>query len=143
MSTDSPTPDRRQLLAAGAAAATGLALVEAVQAQAPGKAVEDKSTNLKITRLRTFPAGPKAFLKIETNQGIVGWGEVTGSEPKVACVLAESLFELLDQENPTRVEHLWQKIYRNHRDMRGGPIMTHVPSGIDMALWDITGKAWR
>src|SRR5204863_572674 len=103
---------------------------------------EDKSTNLKITRLRTFPAGPKAYLKIETNQDIVGWGEVTGSEPKVACVLAESLFELLDNENPTRIEHLWQKIYRSHRDMRGGPFMVHTLSAIDMALWDITGKLW-
>src|SRR5262245_13641868 len=142
MKQDQPPVDRRQLLAAGAAAAAGLALVEAAEAQAPGKQVEDKTTNLKITRLRTFPAGPKAYVKIETNQNITGWGEVTGSEPKVACVLAESIFELLDGENPTRIEHLWQKIYRSHRDMRGGPIITHVLSGIDMALWDITGKAW-
>src|SRR5687768_3880746 len=95
MSTEPAQPDRRQLLTAGAAAAAGLALVEAVQAQAPGKAVEDKSTNLKITRLRALPAGPKVFIKIETNQNITGWGEVTGSEPRVACTLAESLFELL------------------------------------------------
>jgi galactonate dehydratase len=65
---------------------------------------------------------------------------VTGLEPKVACALAHSLFELLDGENPTRVEHLWQKLYRSHRDMRGGPFMTHTISAIDMALWDITGK---
>jgi galactonate dehydratase len=49
---------------------------------------------------------------------------------------------LLDGENPTRIEHLWQKIYRSHRDMRGGPYMTHTLAGIDMALWDITGKLW-
>src|SRR6185369_15601198 len=55
---------------------------------------------------------------------------------------AESLFELLDGENPTRIEHLWQKVYRSHRDMRGGPFMTHTLSAIDMALWDITGKAY-
>ena len=58
------------------------------------------------------------------------------------CALAESLFELLDGENPTRIEHLWQKLYRSHRDMRGGPFMTHALSAIDMALWDITGKLW-
>ena len=56
--------------------------------------------------------------------------------------LAESLFELLDGENPTRIEHLWQKIYRAHRDIRGGPFMVHTLAGIDMALWDITGKLW-
>ncbi len=134
--------DRRHLLAAGAAAAASLALVSDADAQAPGKAVEDRSTNLKITRLRGLLAGPKAYLKVETNQGITGWGEITGLEPKVAIALAESLFELLDNENPTRIEHLWQKVYRSHRDMRGGPFMTHTLSAIDMALWDITGKAW-
>ena len=51
-----------------------------------------------------------------------------------------SLFELLDGENPTRIEHLWQKLFRANRNMRGGPLMVHTISGIDMALWDITGK---
>ena len=134
--------DRRQALAAGAAVVGGLALVEAVSADAPGKQAEDRSASLRISSLRGLPAGAKAYVKIETNHKITGWGEVTGLEPKVACALAESLFELLDGENPTRVEHLWQKLYRSHRDMRGGPFMTHVISAIDMALWDITGKAW-
>jgi len=57
-------------------------------------------------------------------------------------MLARSLFELLNGENPTRIEFLWQKIYRSHRDMRGGPFMTHTLAGIDMALWDIAGKLW-
>src|SRR5262245_35440404 len=134
--------DRRRLLAAGAVAVGGLALAEAVAADAPGKQVEDRGAGLKITRLRAMPAGPKAYVKIETNLKITGWGEVTGLEPHVACALAESLFELLDGENPTRVEYLWQKIYRAHRDMRGGPFMTHTLSAVDMALWDITGKQW-
>jgi galactonate dehydratase len=140
---DNTEVDRRRLLAAGAVAVGGLALAEAVgAADAPGKQVEDRGAGLKITRLRAMPAGPKAYVKIETNQKITGWGEVTGLEPHVACALAESLFELLDGENPTRVEYLWQKVYRAHRDMRGGPFMTHTLSAIDMALWDITGKAW-
>jgi galactonate dehydratase len=134
--------DRRQALAAGAAVVGGLALVEAASADAPGKQAEDRGASLRISRLRGLPAGPKAYIKIETNHKITGWGEVTGLEPKVACALAESLFELLDGENPTRVEYLWQKLYRSHRDMRGGPFMVHVISAIDMALWDITGKAW-
>src|SRR5262249_10136896 len=95
-----------------------------------------------ITALKAFPTGPKTYIKIETNRDIIGWGEVTGSEPKVSAVLAESLFELLDKENPTRIEHLWQKLYRSHRAIRGGAIFTHVLSAIDMALWDITGRCW-
>src|SRR5262249_54721201 len=113
-------PDRRQLLGtAGLAALGAVALVEAAHADAPGQQVEDRGSNLKITRLQAFVVGTKAFVKIETNMKLTGWGEITGLEPKVACALAESLFELLDGENPTRVEHLWQKLYRSHRDMRG------------------------
>jgi galactonate dehydratase len=126
--------DRRELLEL--AAGGGLLLA------APGAAVADRTTDLKITSLKASPVGPKAFVKIETNLGLTGWGEVTGLEPKVASVLAESLFELLQGENPTRVEYLWQRLYRAHRDMRGGPFMTHTISAIDMALWDLTGKAW-
>ena len=81
-------------------------------------------------------------MKIQTNHGVTGWGEIDQLEPKVAAVLARSMFELLDGENPTRVEHLWQKLYRAHRDMRGGPFMVHTIAGIDMALWDIMGKLW-
>lgn len=129
--------DRRELLTAtGLLAAGGMLAAGA----GPGAAAEDRSSNIRITRLRGIPTGTKAYVKIETNHKITGWGEITGSEPKVASALAESLFELLDGENPTRIEHLWQKIYRSHRDMRGGPFMTHTLSAIDMALWDITGK---
>src|SRR5262252_2435690 len=132
--------DRRMLLGAvGAAAAGGMAL-EAAFGEEPAAKVEDRHTSIRITSLKATPVGPKAYVKIETNHKITGWGEVTGLEPKVSCALAESLFELLQDENPTRVEYLWQKLYRSHRDMRGGPFMVHTISGIDMALWDITGK---
>ncbi len=135
---------RRELIAAlGATAAGALLLDHALgQENNPAAQVADRTSTIKISRLRGFPVGPKAYIKIETNHGITGWGEVTGLEPKVAVTLAESLFELLDGENPTRIEHLWQKVYRSHRDMRGGPFMTHTLSAIDMALWDITGRLW-
>src|SRR5436190_3978958 len=135
---------RRHLLTSSAAIAAGAALLtEAVYGQDnPAANVADKGADIKISALRGFRVGTKAYIKIETSKGIVGWGGVTGLEPNVAVQLAQSLFELLDGENPTRIEHLWQKLYRSHRDMRGGPFMTHVISAIDMALWDITGKAW-
>ena len=141
---DQSDVNRRDLLGAvGAAAAGGLLLAGAVTgADAPGNSVADRTGSIKITSVKGIPTGPKAYIKIETNHKITGWGEVTGLEPKVACALAESLFELLDGENPTRVEFLWQKLYRAHRDMRGGPFMVHTIAGIDMALWDIAGKLW-
>lgn len=136
--------DRRYLFrAAGAVAAGELILREAVsRADDPAANVEDRTTSLKMTGLRAIPVGPKCYVKIDTNHGITGWGEITGLQPTVAARLAESLYELLDGENPTRIEHLWQKLYRSHRDMRGGSFMTHTISAIDMALWDIAGKLW-
>lgn len=143
---------RRDLLTIGAAAAGALAFnafrgdlnaALGVQGQNnPAANVADRSSAIKITKLTPTPVKRKVFLKIETNYGITGWGEIDQLEPYVAAALAKSLFELLDGENPTRIEHLWQKIYRSHRDMRGGPFMTHTLAGIDMALWDITGKLW-
>jgi len=134
--SDAPL-DRRQVLAAGAGG--GLTVAEAIAAD-PVAPVEDRFTSIKVTAVRGFRVGTKAYVKIETSHKITGWGEITGSEPKVAAALAESLGELLVNENPTRVEHLWQKMYRSHRDLRGGPFMVHTISAIDMALWDITGK---
>ncbi len=135
---------RRQLLSTVSAAAAGAMFLRdsICRAENPAANVEDRGAKLRITSLRGFRVGTKAYMKIETNDKIVGWGEVTGLDPNVAVALAQSLFELLNGENPTRIEHLWQKMYRSHRDMRGGPFMTHVISAIDMALWDITGKAW-
>ena len=107
---------------------------------APALAVEDKATSIKISAVSTIPLGQKTLVKIQTNHGIVGWGEITRVPPKPACALVESMFDLLDGENPTRVEHLWQKLFRAHRDFRGGGFMVHTISAIDMALWDIAGK---
>ena len=135
--------DRRELLSSvGLAAAGGLVLAGPAPAAGPGAQAEDRASSIRITRLKATSVGPKAYVKIETNANVVGWGEITGLEPRVACSLAESLRELLDGENPTRIEYLWQKLYRAHRDIRGGPFMVHTIAGIDMALWDITGKHW-
>src|SRR5437763_433223 len=109
--------DRRELLGtAGALAAAGLLSA----ADAPGAKLEDRGSAIKITGLTATPVGPKAYVKIETSHHVTGWGEITGLEPKVAAALAESLAELLVGENPTRIEHLWQKLFRSHRDMREG-----------------------
>jgi len=137
-----PDLPRRDLLT-GSALAAGLALLnDAVGADNPAANVSDRTSSIKISALKPFRVGTKGYLKIETNHGIFGWGEVTGLDPNVAGVLATSLFELLNGENPTRIEHLWQKVYRAHRNIRGGSFLTHVLSAIDMALWDITGKLW-
>jgi len=110
--------------------------------QNPAANVADNAATIRINRMRTHLVGHKVYVHIETNQKVSGWGEVSALEPRTANLLAQSLFELLDGENPTRIEHLWQKLYRAHRDMRGGAFMVHTIAGIDMALWDLTGKLW-
>ncbi len=136
--------NRRDLLTALVpAAAASVALPRTLAAaEATVASVADRTSSIRITKLTATPMQRKVYLKIETNHGVTGWGEIDQLEPYVAALLAKSLFELLDGENPTRIEYLWQKIYRSHRDMRGGPFMTHTLAGIDMALWDIAGKLW-
>src|SRR5947209_4334631 len=110
------------------------------RAAGPAARVEDRASSVRIRRMRAHRVGNKVFVQIETNVHVTGWGEVSALDPAAAEALARSLFELLDGENPTRIEHLWQKLFRAHRDMRGGPFMVHTIAGLDMALWDITGK---
>jgi galactonate dehydratase len=134
---------RRGFIGASAAGAlAGFAFLQHAVGDDAIKAVEDKGSSIKISALKAYPVGGKVFVKIETSHKVHGWGEITGMEPKVAAHLAESIYELLDGQNPTRIEHLWQKLYRSHRDIRGGPFLTGVISAIDMALWDISGKLY-
>ncbi len=132
---------RRDLLASAGAAAAGMLLLNEVSgADNPAANVGDRASSIRITGFKTYPVGSKTLLKIETNQQVFGWGEISQLPPTVVGPLMQSMFELLDGENPTRIEHLWQKLYRAHRDFRGGAFMLHTIAGIDMALWDITGK---
>ncbi len=134
---------RREFLATAATTAAAWALLQdAAGAENPAANVADKTSTIRLTSLRTYWVGPIVFLRLETNHGVVGWGEVKGVDPRVSKPLAESIFELLLGENPTRIEHLWQKVYRAHRNIRGGAFLVHTLAGFDMALWDITGKLW-
>ncbi len=134
---------RREALAAAGLAAGVALLNEAVPAEKNAAAnVADKASAIRITKLTARWVNPNVFIKIDTNHGVSGWGDIKAVDPKVAKVLVESLFELLNGENPTRIEHLWQKLFRAHRNIRGGAFMVHTLAAIDMALWDITGKLY-
>jgi galactonate dehydratase len=130
--------NRREAIAA-AVAAGGLATVAAAQSrQAPMSSRE----SLKITKLETFLVQPRwLFLKVHTNAGLVGLGEpvVEGRAETVQTAIKEMEPYLLGKD-PRQVVHHWQAIYR-HAFYRGGPVLTSALSGVDMALWDIKGKA--
>ncbi|MDB5308109.1 MAG: hypothetical protein JWO38_2311 [Gemmataceae bacterium] len=74
--------DRRESLATAAAvAASAVVLNEAVAADRnPAAQVADKASTLKITGLRAYWVNPNVFVRIETNHGFVGWGDVKGIE---------------------------------------------------------------
>ena len=82
------------------------------------------------------------FVKVETDQaGLWGWGEATLEWHTRAVVGAiEDLAGLLIGEDPRRIEHLWQMMYRQHFWHGNGIVRGTAISGIDIALWDILGK---
>ncbi|MFO0843226.1 MAG: galactonate dehydratase [Gemmataceae bacterium] len=97
---------------------------------------------LKVTKLETILVQPRwLFLKVHTNAGLVGLGEPVLEGRAETCAAAVKEVEpYLVGKDPRQVVHHWQAIYR-HAFYRGGPILTSALSGIDMALWDIKGKA--
>lgn len=96
---------------------------------------------MKITGYELFQVRPRwLFLKIETDEGITGWGEPV-IEGKAATVKAavEELMQTLIGKDPARIEDHWNMMYRSGF-YRGGPILMSAIAGIDQALWDIKGK---
>jgi galactonate dehydratase len=97
---------------------------------------------VKITRLSTFLVPPRwLFLKVETDEGITGWGEpvLEGHAETLAAKVAE-LADFVVGLDPRRIEDIWQMLYRNGC-YRGGPVLMSAISGLDIALWDIKGRA--
>lgn len=115
-----------------------------------GEAFLDTGSKLRITNMRVFGVTlderiaqadrPYVFVKLETNQGVVGWGEATlegKASAAMACVM--DLKDLIIGSDPMQVEHLYQLMYVGSF-YRGGPVLGSAISGIDQALWDIRGK---
>jgi galactonate dehydratase len=96
----------------------------------------------RITKLETFKVQPRyLFLKVHTDQGIVGLGEpITEGRADTVATAVQEIAPYLVGQDPRRVIHHWQAIYR-HAFYRGGPILTSALSGVEQALWDIKGKA--
>jgi L-alanine-DL-glutamate epimerase-like enolase superfamily enzyme len=88
-------------------------------------------------------------IKVHTDEGIVGIGEVDSAPEAVRALvqrrsshaIAGSLHDLLVGEDPRDVQRLWQKMYRGLIYIGRRGIGVHALSGIDIALWDIAGKA--
>jgi galactonate dehydratase len=96
---------------------------------------------LKITELKTYLVPPRwLFLKIETDEGICGWGEpILEGRALTVKAAVEELGEYLIGRDPSPIEDHWTVLYRGGF-YRGGAILMSALAGIDQALWDIKGK---
>ena len=96
---------------------------------------------MKIAKIEQFrPKVRTRLIKITTDTGIAGWGETTlEGKPQSTWAAVEELAEYLVGQDPLRIEHHWQHIYRS-AFFRGGSVLMSALAGIDQALWDISGK---
>jgi len=136
-------PTRRTVLVGGLAGLGLSALSAAKHTEERRKDAPISAKDpLKITKLETFLVKPRwLFLKIHTNAGITGLGEpILEGRAKTCAQAVKEVEPYLLGKDPRQVVHHWQAIYR-HAFYRGGPILTSALSGIDIALWDIKGKA--
>ena len=111
------------------------------------EAFREVGSKIKIANMKAFGVSltpdsdrPYVFVKLETDAGVVGWGEGT-LEGKAGAVIAcvDDFKEFILGIDPMQVEHHWQSMYV-HSFYRAGPVIGSAISGIDQALWDIRGK---
>ena len=97
---------------------------------------------IKVTKIESFVLKNSwVFVKISTDAGVTGWGEMLKDDAKACAAGALEVGHYLIGQDPCRVTHHWQAIHRG-AFYRGGPIKTAISSGIDQALWDIKGKVY-
>src|SRR5947209_20113387 len=96
---------------------------------------------MKITALELFLVPPRwLFLKLSTDSGISGWGEpILEGHAEAVAAAVRAASEYLIGQDPTRIEDIWQVLYRG-RFYRGGPVLMSAMAGIDQALWEVKGK---
>jgi galactonate dehydratase len=96
---------------------------------------------MKITAVEPFLVPPGwLFVRIQTDDGITGWGEAGASDHHVTVAAAVSeLAEFLVGTSPRQIEHHWQTM-RRVGFFRGGAIASSAAAAVDCALWDIAGR---
>ncbi len=97
---------------------------------------------MRISNITTWLVSPTGvYLRIDTDEGICGYGEATIPYfPQSAHGMLKDIKAYLLGEDPFRIEYLWQSLFRD-MFMRGGPSHMAAISAVDMALYDIKGKA--
>ena len=99
---------------------------------------------MKITRIETFHVPPRwLFVRIEADDGSVGWGEASLEGYAEAVDGAfEAFKDRFIGADPRRIEDLWQVGYRGGF-YRGGAVLMSALAGLDQALWDLKGRHYK
>ena len=100
---------------------------------------------MKITAIKTFVGTfnnrSRGLIKVETDEGLYGWGEAYSIGPDLSVEpIANYIFEMIKGEDPRRIEYIMLKLFQQFRFPPGGTGLA-VISAVDHALWDISGKA--
>ena len=97
---------------------------------------------MKIVSVGIYEIKPRwIFCRVMTDEGIDGWGEmISGTKTETVVAGARELSKRIIGRNPFEIERIWQELHRSF--FRGGPINGSIISGLEMALWDIKGKAF-
>ena len=98
---------------------------------------------MKITSLEILRVPPSwVWVRIHTDTELTGLGEpYLENHPEVVIAEVRRLEPFLIGKDPTRIEELWQTMYTSGLGYVGGPVKMSALSGIDIALWDLAGKA--
>lgn len=133
---------RRTWLRSALGTAAAFGLNGAILPKRTNAAALGQKEKIKVTKIESFVLKNSwVFVKISTDAGITGWGEMLKDDAKACAAGALEVSNYLVGQDPTRVAFHWQAIHRG-AFYRGGPIKTAISSGIDQALWDITGKVY-
>lgn len=94
-----------------------------------------------ISRVESFPVAPRwLFVRIETTDGLVGWGEASlEGYADVVRAAVDQFTEYLIGRDPGLIEDHWQVLTKS-QFYRGGPVLSSAVAGVDQALWDLKGK---
>ena len=98
----------------------------------------DTANDNKEPRQREY-----VFIEVSTDEGITGWGEITGTLPvanRSVCAALRHVSDLIEGDDPRLIEMIWNKIFRSFTYMGSRGATTNIISAIDIALWDIRGK---
>ena len=104
-----------------------------------------KITSVDVFELKAMPTGAPIVMRVNTDEGISGFGEVGlayGKSHHAGVGIARDFGQLLVGRDPMKIEEIWENIFRTtFWGMGGGTVISAGMSAVDIALWDIKGKA--